>query len=88
MKNSISCPRLEKRKDCPETHKNYNFEDLQRPETLLRVLWSEKKSSNYKSIQSPSQSALTFENMGRLVTLKKKVQNMGCKKQDAKKEKR
>ena len=27
-----------------------------------------------------------FENMGRFVILKKKVQNMGCKKQDAKKQ--
>ena len=34
----------------------------------------------------PSQSAPVFENMGRFVTLKKMVQNMGCKKHGAKKQ--
>ena len=43
MKNSISCPRLEKRKDCPETHKNYNFEDLQRPGTYTKSIMVRKK---------------------------------------------
>ena len=58
MKNSISCPRLEKRKDCPETHKNYNFEDLQRPETFLRVLWSEKSRQITKAYNARSVSDL------------------------------
>ena len=34
--------KIGKKKRLPRTHENYNFEDLQRPETLLRVLWSEK----------------------------------------------
>ena len=46
--------KIGEKKRLPRTHKNYNFEDLQRPETLLRVLWSEKKSSNYKSIHAVS----------------------------------